>query len=538
VDLQPKNGGRPRGLPLCLSAQSLTRSAHLASAMIVAVLKSLENYVRKHRLVRPGERVGVAVSGGADSVALLRALVELAPSLGIVLVVIHLNHNLRGPDSEADKQFVRELASQLDLDSAIETEDVAALTAILHLSIEAAGRRARYAFFQRAATAHRLDCIATAHTRDDQAETVLLRLLRGAGTSGLAGIHRTMDLSEIAAESASAETLSGDEAAQFPPPRLIRPLLSTSRQQIEKYLLSLGQPFSQDESNFSPQFLRNRVRAEVLPTLERDYNPRLRAALSETAEVAAAENAFLDELASTIIGANSEQGIQISLLQSQPLALQRRILRRLCQPHALALDFAHLEKLRDFALAGRVDRLKMPRGFIAEVIREKLCPPRLVLRSPEQASTTGAPYSIELSIPGRVSIGELSGLRNVCIRAALLDGDSAKRGATRANLLAASQVERTLLIRNLLPGDRIQTRCSSGERKINRLLQELFIPAALRRSWPVVLSGSQIVWVPGLDVAESVAWSPGDGDAIMLDMDRPEVEDAEPGRVRAPDIIY
>ncbi len=161
------------------------------------MLQSLEHYLRKHRLVRPGERVGVAVSGGADSVALLRAFAELAPSLGVVLFVLHLNHRLRGPDSDADARFVADLASRLSIESAIESDDVASLAALLHLSLEAAGRRARYAFFQRAAAAHRLDCVATAHTRDDQAETVLLRLLRGTGTSGLAGIHRTFDLSDL-----------------------------------------------------------------------------------------------------------------------------------------------------------------------------------------------------------------------------------------------------------------------------------------------------------------------------------------------------
>jgi tRNA(Ile)-lysidine synthase len=346
----------------------------------VAVLKSLQLYLRNHRLVRPGERIGVAVSGGADSVALLRALAELAPHLGVVLFVLHLNHELRGPDSEADEGFVRELASQLALESAIATEDVASLASLRHLSLEAAGRRARYGFFQRAAATHRLDCVATAHTRDDQAETVLLRLLRGTGTSGLAGIHRMFDLSELAAGVEVTEPLSNHEP---PPPRLIRPLLSTTRHQVEDFLLSLGQPFRHDSSNLSPRFLRNRVRADLLPALERDYNPQLRQALCETAEIAGAENALLEELTAAILGAAPAQSVPIALLQAQPLALQRRILRRLCKPHALALDFAHLEALRAFALAGRVERLNLPRGFVAEVLREKLCPPRLVLRPPE-----------------------------------------------------------------------------------------------------------------------------------------------------------
>jgi tRNA(Ile)-lysidine synthase len=344
------------------------------------VLHSLQRYLRKHRLVAPGQRVGVAVSGGADSVALLRALASLAPTLGIVPVVLHLNHALRGPDSDADAHFVAALAAALALDAALATEDVAALAARYHLSLEAAGRRARYQFFYSAAAAHRLDSVATAHTRDDQAETVLLRLLRGTGTSGLAGIHRSLDLRALAAAPLAPE--SAPDLA--PPPRLIRPMLSTTRLQVEEFLRFLGQPFCQDASNLSPQFLRNRVRAQLLPALERDYNPQLRQALAETAEIAAAESAFLDDLVSAALPQTPDlaRGIELHLLQAQPLALQRRILRRLCHPHGLALDFAQLESLREFALAGRAGSLQLPRGFAAELVREKFLPPLLCLLAP------------------------------------------------------------------------------------------------------------------------------------------------------------
>ena len=352
--------------------------------------------------------MGVAVSGGADSVALLRALHELAPGLGVVLRVLHLNHRLRGAESDADQSFVVEVATQLSLELIAESSDVAALASERDLSLEAAGRRARYEFFLRAAMANRLDCVATAHTLDDQAETVLLRLLRGAGTSGLAGILRECSLSAVCASfapdakigEAGAESPAGVGARAPDPlqPRLIRPFLSTSRQEVEDYLLSLHQSFRHDASNRSPRFLRNRVRAELVPALERDYNPLLRQALCETAEIVAAENAFLEDFVSAAL-ANLEQlgpksgadmheagirggGIEVAFLQSQPVALQRRILRRLCQPHGLALDFAHLERMREFALAGCAGSLQLPRGFAAEIVRGKFLPPRLRLRAP------------------------------------------------------------------------------------------------------------------------------------------------------------
>jgi tRNA(Ile)-lysidine synthase len=336
------------------------------------MLKQLEHELRRHRLVRAGERVGVAVSGGPDSVALLRAMAALAPEFGIVPVVLHLNHQLRGAESDTDQSFVAALAEQLSIEAVFGSAQVAAGEG---LSLEAAGRRARYAFFLQSAVGHRLDCVATGHTLDDQAETVLLRLLRGSGTSGLAGIHRCCDLAALAELPLPSEMRAGA------PPRLIRPLLGTSRRQVEHYLLSLNQTFRLDESNLDPRFLRNRVRLQLLPALERDYNPQLRRALCETAEVAAAESAFLDELVSSAMRSlpEPEAGIELPFFRVQPVALQRRILRRLCHPHRLALDFEHLEALREFALAGCAGSLQLPRGFSAEVVRRHLRPPVLRL---------------------------------------------------------------------------------------------------------------------------------------------------------------
>ena len=342
------------------------------------MLKQLEQSIRRHRLVQAGERVGLAVSGGPDSVALLRAFAELAPSLGVVLVVLHLNHRLRGAESDADQDFVAALAEKLSLEAVLGSADVGAEGGA---SLEAAGRRARYGFFLHAAVDHRLDCVATGHNRDDQAETVLLRLLRGSGNSGLSGILRSCDLSALAQSPVPVGTQSA--------PRLIRPMLSISRRQVERYLISLGQPFRLDPSNRDPKFLRNRVRAELLPALERDYNPQLRQALCETADVTAAENALLEDLVSAALarlphsGADvSEVGIDVPFLQAQPLGLQRRILRRLCQPHGLALDFLQLENLREFALAGCAGSLQLPRGFTAEIVRRNQLPPRLRLLAP------------------------------------------------------------------------------------------------------------------------------------------------------------
>jgi tRNA(Ile)-lysidine synthetase-like protein len=196
--------------------------------------------------------------------------------------------------------------------------------------------------------------------------------------------------------------------------------------------------------------------------------------------------------------------------------LQRRILRRLCQPHALALDFAQLEAFREFALAGCAGRLNLPRGFAAAVLRDKSLPPRLFLIPPEHRKPP-APYCLELSVPGKLSLTEFWNGPDIHIYASLLDCDSATLAYNSA-LLSAGRIGTRLTIRNLSTGDRFHPLYSSGEAKVNRLLQGLAIPAALRRSWPVALAGGRIVWVPGLPVASDVAWVPGDAEAIVLEM--------------------
>lgn len=476
------------------------------------MLKALEAYLRKHHLLRAGDRIGVAVSGGADSVALLRALVELAPGLGIVPMVLHLNHRLRGAESERDEQFVHQLADQLSLEAIIEREDVSAVASLFHLSLEAAGRRARYAFFQRAAVSMRLNSVATAHTSDDQAETVLLRLLRGAGTSGLAGVHGQVELSQLVPGG------DGDDGIG-PVVKVIRPLLGITRREVEQYLHSLGQGYCQDSSNLNPEFSRNRVRLGLLPSLERDYNPRVRQALCETAEVAAAENEFFNRLTVAALGPNPdpEQGIELESFHAQPLALQRRVLRSVCQILGLALDFAHLEQLREFAVASRAEQLKLPKGYLAQVVRDPQGPARLFLSLPEPEPLQST-YELPLPISGAVEVGEFFGGPGTLIRVTVLNEDSAKLAYHRADLLRAREVTSPLLVRALQPDDRFRPLFSKGEEKVHRLLQQAMVSATVRKGWPVVLAGDRLAWTPGLPVANELAWHPGDGDALALEV--------------------
>ncbi len=279
----------------------------------------------------PAHRVAVAVSGGADSVALLRVLLDLREELGIVLFVAHFNHQLRGDDSDADERFVAELAATHNLPFFAGRADVRGHAAVHKLSLEHAARELRYQWLAELAQTQHLDAIATAHTSDDQAETVLMKFLRGAGTRGLAGIHPVLTRDDI---------------------RVVRPLLETTRTEIEHYLRKLNQPWHEDHTNQDTQFTRNRIRHELLPLLERDYNPGIRRLLGEAAELARGE----EDLWNSMLGSEcwetrvNRHELLLGGFERLHLALQRLMLKRFLEWNGLAADFQHIEGLRRCAL--------------------------------------------------------------------------------------------------------------------------------------------------------------------------------------------
>jgi tRNA(Ile)-lysidine synthase len=209
-------------------------------------------------------------------VALFRLLLELGKEVGLVLSVVHFNHKLRGAESDSDENFVADLARNFHLQFYCESGDVAGLAATESASIEAVARTMRYQFFRKLLSGGTIDRVATAHTLDDQAETVLLRIARGSGTRGLAGIYPKVSVPNSKISDAS----------------IIRLLLRTRRKALESYLNEIGQGWREDKSNRDLRFARNRVRHGVLPRLERALNPSVRESLAEAAEIARAEEEY------------------------------------------------------------------------------------------------------------------------------------------------------------------------------------------------------------------------------------------------------
>ena len=292
-------------------------------------------HIRAEGLVRAGERVGVAISGGADSVALLRLLLELRQELGFVLAAAHFDHKIRGKESRGDAEFVAGMAAEYGLELFAASAETTAYARERKMSLEEAGRHLRHSFFASLMeTDGPLDKVATAHTLDDQAETVIMRLLRGSGPRGLGGIQPQIKISN---ESSGVGVI-------------VRPLLRLRRGALRDYLRSVGQEWREDKSNLDRKHLRNRVRHELLPMLEKNFNPRVAELLAHTAEIARAEEQYWDgelvRAARKGIYDPHKGRFDVAALVDQPLAVQRRILFAAAGRAIGRIDFEHMEQLR------------------------------------------------------------------------------------------------------------------------------------------------------------------------------------------------
>ncbi len=433
------------------------------------VLQRIADAISRHRMFAPGNRVGVAVSGGADSVFLLHALRELAPAWNLRLSVLHLDHCLR-PDSPADAEFVAAMAAEFGFEFHGARVAVAAESG----NLEQAAREARYAFFRGFLSSGALDRVALGHTRNDQAETVLFRFLRGSGAAGLAGIR------PVTAEG------------------IVRPLLEITRPEIESWLLERGIGWREDSTNRDPAFARNRIRHELLPQLARDWNPALGETLARTAEWARAEEQYWEaELDRLTAGRLTEkQGallLETGWLRELPLAAARRVIRlviKRAKGDLRGIDFLHAEAVLALAAAaeghGRVQipGLDVLRSF--EWLR---------VARPGDFALENRNYCYPLPVPGRVVLPDSSVLAVQIVDTKDTRGifDSVYYNDD-VGLLDGSRAAGSLEVRNWRPGDQYQPAGYKGDVRLKALFQEGRVPLWERRHWPVVTSGERILW--------------------------------------------
>jgi len=455
------------------------------------------DYISKHRLLKAGDRVGVACSGGADSVALVRLLLELRKGIGVVLSLVHFNHKLRGMESDDDERFVAQLAKERKLELFCESGNVAAYGKDKHLSLETAARELRYRYFWRLLAESRMDRIATAHTLDDQAETVLLKLVRGAGTRGLGGVYPQLSV----------------PGSQFSDnsPTIVRPLLGIQRKEIESYLTSIDQTWRQDRSNRDLRHMRNRVRHGILPRLERYLNPGVREALAETAEIARAEEEYWQgEVEHVLPSLWKEAGtegraLSLPMLLDLPLALQRQVVRAACESLGVQLDFQHVEDILTSGSASTSDGRSMDLrdGWVVSGSKKYLRFERKV------DAGESLQYEYRLPAPGSVEVRETKSRFEV-----LLVSENAAEDYNPEHLLDRSLLTQEWTVRNWRPGDRFWPAHTKAPKKVKELLLERKVVGSSRKAWPVVTVGSQVVWLR--DFPSPVRLRPRSGNAVFI----------------------
>ncbi|ACM21767.1 tRNA(Ile) (cytidine34-C2)--(L-lysine-6-N) ligase, putative [Geotalea daltonii FRC-32] len=432
--------------------------------------RKVNSYIRAHRLISPGDTVIVAVSGGADSVALLDVLAGLRSSK-LRLIVAHLNHCLRGSESDADEAFVRKLAGGYGVCFVTKAVDVLALSRESKMSLEEAGRVARYRFLKELAINCNARSVAVAHHADDQAETVLMRLIRGAGGSGLR---------------AMTSTTAG---------LIIRPLLSVTRREIESYLDKKGLGYRTDSSNADLNFLRNRIRHELIPFL-RGYNPAITERLATTAVALSEDEKILEAVTATafanhaLVG-SGEVSISVAGADMEPRGIRIRMYRQALQQlkgDLSTISAVHLNDV-DLLLLSRKPsgKVNLSRGITVMRRYEKLVFSSENYTPPEQ-------YELHVEGPGSYAIpcggsftvefAQAPGTwENISAHVVYLDMDT---------------VPFPWQIRTFRPGDAFSPLGMAGSKKVKNLFIDRKVPLLSRRRIPLFFSGDTLFWVGGV----------------------------------------
>lgn len=454
------------------------------------------------------DRIVVAVSGGPDSVALLKMLTVISKEYRLSLIAAHLNHGLRGKESDGEEAFVRRLSKSMGIACETEYIDISALIKRKSGSVEDICRNERYEFLEKARKKYKANKIALGHTLNDQAETVVMKFLRGSGMRGLRGILPVRD--EI----------------------YIRPLIAVSRDEILTFLRKEGLKYVVDSSNIEDFYLRNRIRNRLIPILKENYNPRLEENLGHMADIIRSEDDYIGSTVENVLttwGINSNKdniSIKISELVKLHEALQRRVIKRLLEDCSRAdkpqnpplppfskggmggflsnpIGYLHVKPVMDLIAGGRPNAaLNLPSGL--EVRREY---DQLQISKKQKSGQASAPvgengefcYAVE--IPGRVEIKELG------IKADfdLVDKTTALNfDAAHSAFMDYEKISFPLAIRNIKPGDRIQPFGMKGTKKIMSFFIDQKIPENRRKKIPLLVDRKSVLWIMGIRLCERV----------------------------------
>jgi tRNA(Ile)-lysidine synthase len=464
------------------------------------MLNAFRNTIKKYTMLTHGDAVGIAFSGGPDSSALLYGLLSVAEEYGLTLMILHMNHGLRMPEAEQEEIFVHDQGRTLGIPVITRKVSIPELREREGGSLEDICRRERYRFFQEEAARHHIGKIALGHNRNDQAETVMMRFLRGSGPDGLKGMLPVRE------------------------GMYIRPLIETSREEIDRFLLSKGVPFVIDASNEESFFLRNRVRHTLLRNLERNYNSNLIDTLCRLSDVMRMENDFMECAVDACVGelisssSRNEITIDITIFRALHEALQYRVMRKLLKRHAGTLKeigYAHVEAAVKLVHGDSPQaRLDLPGGMTVyrdyERVTiqggEKDVPwPKKVTADKKRTrlqgdKQEGNDYDYNVTIPGVVDIKEVGremkleyvDRGKVCFR---------HGGAAYIDMGAVTP---PLRVRNLRVGDVITPLGMKGTKSLKSIFIDEKIPRRERHLLPLLVDGLSVIWVPGIRLHDRV----------------------------------
>ena len=453
-------------------------------------VRQMHRFIVQHKMIEAGEIVLVAVSGGADSLALLYGLHALRAQLNCKLHVVHLNHCLR-TEADADAEFVQQHAARLELPCTIQRAEVSRLVKQWKLSVEAAGRKARYQFYESVCSEVSATKVALGHHQDDIAETVLMNLIRGSGATGLKGIRPVRNM------------------------KFIRPLVGFTRQNIETFLVSIDIVPRQDATNTDTDYLRNRIRVELIPQLARDYNPNIKTGLNRTADVLSAESEYLDTAAQAAFETCRIQGPDKNIVLNRVkfrqyhTALQRRMLRQSVSEmlgDMSDLYFAHCEAMLNLVEGDAPNTvLVLPNDLRFRRAYQQLIFERKPVKMKSFAYPVAAVGKTSIAILNTeitAESGDVVSPRTLAFPdgkfEAIFDYDK-----LRQVFAEPSSETVPLIVRNRQQGDRFQPYGMRGTKKIKDFFIDAKVPRYERDRIPLLVCGDKILWIIGYTTSES-----------------------------------
>lgn len=440
------------------------------------LISKAKKTIDRHQMIKPGDRILVAVSGGPDSVALLLVLLALKQKFNLSLFIAHVNHKLRGKESDKDQEFVRKLVSDLNLKLYTKSFQVKKEAQRLKLSVEECARKIRYDYLNKMADRLKAQKIALGHNFNDQAETILLRLIRGSGSLGLSGIPPIKD-------------------------RIIRPLIEIKREEIETFLKKKKIPFRIDSSNLRTDYLRNKVRLRLLPILKKGYNPKIEEVLNRTASILRAEEIFISQKA----------------LKAYPKVILRE------QNEKIILDLKRFSRYDDsikrFMIRNCVKKLK---GDLKELTFDKVESLLNLIHKGKSGKSVDLlddiygditkdyisiykkktkEFNYTLSLPGKRELKKLK----VSIDSEILFSQSKRNIKNKDNLTAFLDMNRLkppLRLRNRKNGDRFKPLGMKGTKSVADYLVDLKVPRCDRDEVMLLTSRNNIAWLVGYRISE------------------------------------